>query len=84
MIFLESVEADSFNQRGRKCRQYYADAFRTFPDTELVALVEPNPQRGSAVCEKFGIPAHFSDMQLMLKEARPEVRLKNSVFGHIF
>ena len=35
--------------------QYYCDAFTTFPDCELVAVVEPNAERGSAVCERFPV-----------------------------
>jgi predicted dehydrogenase len=53
--------------------QYYADAFKTFPDTEVVALMEPNSERGAAVCDKFGIAAHYTDLKRMLQEVQPEV-----------
>jgi predicted dehydrogenase len=53
--------------------QYYAEAYGTFKDTTVVAVVEPNAERALAVCQKFGIAAHFADIESMLKEAKPEV-----------
>lgn len=58
---------------GGRLGQYYADAYRTFDDTELVALMEPNAERGAAVAKKFGIAAHYTDLERMLEEAKPDI-----------
>ena len=58
---------------GGRLGQYYADAYSTFPDTELVALVEPNSERASAVCEKFGIPAAYAELSEMLDQVKPHI-----------
>ena len=58
---------------GGRLGQYYADAYRTFEDTELVGLMEPNTERGNAVCEKFGIPANYTELKKMLEETRSEI-----------
>ena len=57
---------------GGRLGQYYADAFRTFPDCTVVALVEPNLERGAAVCQKFGIPACFASLPAALEALRQQ------------
>jgi hypothetical protein len=57
---------------GGRLGQYYADAFRTFPDCTVVALVEPNLERGAAVCQKFGIPVCFASLPAALEALRQQ------------
>ena len=59
---------------GGRLGQYYAEAFTTFADTSLVAVVEPNYERAQAVVEKFPTShGHFRDLHRMLDEAQPEI-----------
>ena len=39
--------------------QHYAEVYQTLPNTELVAIAEYNPERRSAVGERFGIKALY-------------------------
>ena len=58
---------------GGRLGQYYIEAFNLFGDTNLIAVVEPNPERAKAVCEKFGVPDSFRDTASMLAACNPEV-----------
>lgn len=53
--------------------QQYATAYSAYPDTELVAIAEYNPQRRKAVGERFGINALYPDAKSMLKEVIPDI-----------
>ena len=37
--------------------QQYAEAYSTYPDTEIVAIAEYNPDRRKAVGERFSVSA---------------------------
>jgi len=53
--------------------QCYAEAYSTYPDTSIVALVEPHAERRHAVAKRFGIDAHFADVSAMLAQVVPDV-----------
>jgi hypothetical protein len=53
--------------------QRYAAAYDTYPDTDLVALVDTNAKRAAAACERFAVPAHYPDVPQMLAAVRPEI-----------
>jgi predicted dehydrogenase len=53
--------------------QEYIKAYTTYPDTQVVALVDPQPDRLKAVGERFGVKALFSNPDNLLKELVPDV-----------
>jgi predicted dehydrogenase len=57
---------------GGRLGQYYADAFCTFADCAVVALVEPNAERGAAVCRKFDIPMCHASLPAALEALRDQ------------
>ncbi len=53
--------------------QHYGWCYHTFPDTEIVAIAEHNPERRRRVGEVFGVDALFPDADSLLKEIVPDV-----------
>jgi len=53
--------------------QIYAEAYSTYPDTQVVAIVEPDSERRRAVGERFGVSALYSDVRRMLEDAAPDL-----------
>ena len=53
--------------------QYYAEVYRSLPDTELVAIAEWNDERRPIVGRHFGIKALFKDVHKMLAKIVPDV-----------
>ena len=53
--------------------QAYADAYTAYPDTQVVAIVEPNAERRRVVAKRCEVPAHFGDVASMLAEVVPDV-----------
>ena len=53
--------------------QIYADAYSTYPDTEIVAIAEYNDERRRAVGERFGITALYPDVQALLADVVPDI-----------
>ncbi|MSR81509.1 MAG: Gfo/Idh/MocA family oxidoreductase [Candidatus Latescibacteria bacterium] len=53
--------------------QEYLRAYTTYPDTQVVALVDPQPDRLKAVGERFGVEALFSNPDKLLAEMVPDV-----------
>ena len=49
--------------------QQYAEAYQAYPDTEIVALAEYNPERRRIVGERFGVRALYPDAAALLREA---------------
>ena len=48
-------------------------AYSTYPDTELVAIAEYNPERRQAVGELFGVKALYADVEALLKDDVPDI-----------
>ena len=69
--------------------QHYAAAYSTYPDTEVVAIAEFNPERRKAVGERFGVKHLYPDSKSLLKEIVPDIGvvvtptkwMKESVIG---
>ena len=53
--------------------QYYAEAYLTYPDTEIVAIAEYNEERRYVVGERFGVKALYPDVHAMLKDIVPDI-----------
>ena len=53
--------------------QNYAQSYRCFPDTELVAIAEWNPDRRRLVGEHFGVKALYRDAPALLRDIVPDV-----------
>lgn len=53
--------------------QVYAKAYSTYPDTEVVAIAEPHPDRRKAVGDRFGVKALYPDAHALLREVVPDV-----------
>ena len=53
--------------------QIYVDAYSTYPDCEIVALAEYNPERRKAVGEKYGVKALYEDVNALLKDVVPDI-----------
>ena len=53
--------------------QVYAQAYSTYPDTEIVAIAEYNTDRRRAVGERFGVNALYPDAERLLREVVPDV-----------
>ena len=53
--------------------QVYAKAYTTYPDTEIVAMAEPNPERRKAVGERFGVTALYPDASALLSDVVPDI-----------
>ena len=53
--------------------QIYAEAYTTYPDTEVVAIVETNLERRTVVGERFGVTALYANVEEMLEEQVPDI-----------
>ena len=53
--------------------QIYAEAYSTYPDTEIVAIAEHNSDRRKAVGEKYGVKALYPDVNALLTDIVPDV-----------
>ena len=53
--------------------QQYVQAYATYPDTEIVALAEYNPDRLQAVGEKYGVDALYPDVDALLGDVIPDI-----------
>ena len=62
--------------------QHYAQAYLTYPDTEIVAIAEYNPERRKAVGERFGVKALYPDAEALLREIVPDIAAVVTPSGH--
>ena len=53
--------------------QQYAEVYSAYPDTEIVAIAEHNPERRKAVGERFGVKAMYADVNELLRNVVPDV-----------
>ena len=51
----------------------YIEAFSTYHDCEVEAIVDPHGERRLAACERFGIGDSFPDTRSMLSEFVPDI-----------
>jgi len=52
---------------------HYVEAYSTFPDTDIVAIADTNPERLKNIGERFGIKARYIDTQALLREIVPDI-----------
>jgi predicted dehydrogenase len=53
--------------------QNYAEAYTTYPDTEIVAIVDANAQRRDVLGTRFGVAALYPDIEALLKDMVPDI-----------
>ena len=53
--------------------QNYAEAYTTYPDTEIVAIVDANAQRRDVLGTRFGVAALYPDVETLLKDMVPDI-----------
>ena len=53
--------------------QQYAEAYTTYPDTEIVAIAEHNEERRKAVGQRFGVTALYPDVNALLSDIVPDI-----------
>ncbi len=53
--------------------QNYAEAYTTYPDTEIVAIVDANAQRRTVLGTRFGVAALYPDIETLLKAMVPDI-----------
>ncbi len=49
------------------------EAYSRYHDTEIVGIVESNPQRRRDIAERFGAKAAYPDMEALLRDTVPDV-----------
>ena len=53
--------------------QNYAEAYTTYPDTEIVAIVDANAQRRAVLGARFDVAALYPDVETLLREIVPDI-----------
>ena len=53
--------------------QNYAEAYTTYPDTEIIAIVDANAERREVLGTRFGVPALYPDVEALLKDIVPDI-----------
>ena len=53
--------------------QNYAEAYTTYPDTEIVAIVDANRQRRAVLGARFGVAALYADVEALLQDIVPDI-----------
>ena len=53
--------------------QIYAEAYTTYPDTEIVAIVDANAQRREVLGTRFGVAALYRDVEALLADIVPDI-----------
>ncbi len=53
--------------------QNYAEAYTTYPDTEIVAIADANRQRRAVLGARFGVAALYADVEALLQDIVPDI-----------
>ena len=53
--------------------EYIARGYQAFPETEIVAIAERDPDRRQAMGERFGVRALYPDAEALLKDVVPDI-----------
>ena len=53
--------------------QNYAEAYATYPDTEIIAIVDANAQRRDVLGARFSVDALYADVETLLRNTVPDV-----------
>ena len=53
--------------------QNYADAYATYPDTEIIAIADANAERRSVLGTRFGVTGLYRDVEALLADIVPDI-----------
>ena len=53
--------------------QNYAEAYTTYPDTEIVAIADANLQRRDVLGARFDVAALYPDVEVLLRDLVPDI-----------
>ena len=53
--------------------QNYAEAYTTYPDTEIVAIADANAERRQVLGTRFNVPALYPDVETLLANNVPDI-----------
>ena len=53
--------------------QNYAEAYTTYPDTEIIAIVDANAERREVLGTRFNVEALYSDVESLLRDIVPDI-----------
>ena len=53
--------------------QNYAEAYTTYPDTEIVAIADANVQRRDVLGARFDVSALYPDVEALLRDIVPDI-----------
>ena len=53
--------------------QNYAKAYTTYPDTQIIAIVDANAQRREVLSTRFGVDALYADLETLLRDIVPDI-----------
>ncbi len=53
--------------------QNYAEAYTTYPDTEIIAIVDANVQRREVLGTRFDVAALYPDVETLLRDFVPDI-----------
>jgi predicted dehydrogenase len=53
--------------------QNYAEAYTTYPDTEIVAIADANAERRDVLGTRFGVTGLYPDVEILLADAVPDI-----------
>ena len=53
--------------------QNYAEAYVTYPDTEIVAIIDANAERREVLGTRFNVEALYSDVEALLRDIVPDI-----------
>lgn len=53
--------------------QHYAEAYTTYPDTEIISIADANAERREVLGARFGVDALYSDVEALLGGTVPDI-----------
>lgn len=58
---------------GRHGVEHHLANYVRFPDVQVVAVSDANPERAAAAARQYGVPHHYADHRELLERHRPEI-----------
>ena len=53
--------------------QHYAEAYTTYPDTEIISIADANTERRVVLGARFGVDALYADVEALLRGTVPDI-----------
>ena len=53
--------------------QNYAEAYTTYPDTEIISIADANAERRNVLGTRFGVDALYADVETLLRDTVPDI-----------